>query len=753
VKGLVYDGTTKTGVVDGEGCSLTGNSAVNAGNAYQATATLDSTNYKWSDGTTDDKTIDWSIAKHAEVTGTTDAVSLRYSNTAEQTFTAEQIKTLLGDTNDGTTITITGVTAADKTYDQGTAAVVTGTAAVDGKCGNDDVTVVPGTAAFADKNVGAAKKVTFTDFALTGAAADNYILSAQPADVTAAITAKEVTVSGMEAADRVYKQGDLFVSVSGGTLTGVIDGDTVTVDLSGAKGKMANADVGNDKAVTVIGVTLGGADAGNYALSAQPTGVTVTITNAAAPTLGISGATSFRFSEKGEKTLTVTGIPTGETVESITVTDVQNGENVLTAAPTASGTTVTFDLKGFEAYETNLTASFDVTVKVSNHEEASINDVTITLLDKLVPTVSANDITVTYNGSAVPESKITGTATFEGVTVTGSWSFKDAAPVNVADSGTVKVVFTPDDTTNYAVVETEITVTIKKATPTGAPTYNMVTGNGHTLAEAGLAMGTIQPAGGTLAWELGDDAIIEEGVAYTWIYTPVDTDNYNVLTGTAVLCRNTPPAPGVRPSNPVKPGGDKPGDSDEPTLPPAASELPFSDVNTDTPCYESIAYVYENGLMNGVGNDQFAPNGTLNRAMVVTVLHRLEGAPEAAAASFTDVPAGQWYTGAVAWAAEKGVVNGYGDGKFGPEDAVTIQQLAVILYRYALLKGYDVTAVADLSIYADAAGVADWALAAMQWAVAEGLLTLDSNLLNAGATATRAQVAYALHHFMVNVIA
>ena len=163
--------------------------------------------------------------------------------------------------------------------------------------------------------------------------------------------------------------------------------------------------------------------------------------------------------------------------------------------------------------------------------------------------------------------------------------------------------------------------------------------------------------------------------------------------------------------------------------------------------------MYKNGIMNGTSDTTFAPNATLTRGMVVTVLYRLENEPEVTFSGvFTDVAESDWYGKAVEWAAANGVVNGYGDGKFGPNDAVTVEQLAAILYRYAQLKGYDVTAQNDLTAFADAADVSEYAVEAVKWAVASDLIASTNGLLNAKTNATRAQVAFALHHFIVNVV-
>lgn len=155
----------------------------------------------------------------------------------------------------------------------------------------------------------------------------------------------------------------------------------------------------------------------------------------------------------------------------------------------------------------------------------------------------------------------------------------------------------------------------------------------------------------------------------------------------------------------------------------AAWVNPFHDVGEGDWFYGAVRYSDENGLMRGVSATAFAPDLAFSRAMLVTVLYRLEGQPKvSAAAPFDDVAAGQWYSDAVSWAAAKGVVKGYGDGSFGPEDSVTREQFAAILYRYAGLKGYDTAPAASLSGFADASAVGDWARPALEWACGAGLI-------------------------------
>lgn len=177
--------------------------------------------------------------------------------------------------------------------------------------------------------------------------------------------------------------------------------------------------------------------------------------------------------------------------------------------------------------------------------------------------------------------------------------------------------------------------------------------------------------------------------------------------------------------------------------------MPFTDVAAGSWYYDAVRSVYANGLMSGVSATKFAPDVTTTRGMVVTVLHNLENRPAAGAAAFSDVTAGMYCEQAVAWAAANGIVAGYGDGRFGPNDTVTREQFAVILYRYAQYKQYDVAGRADLSRFTDAGSVSGYAADAMAWAVHEGLISgVGNNVLAPGGDATRAQTAMILSSFL-----
>ncbi len=185
------------------------------------------------------------------------------------------------------------------------------------------------------------------------------------------------------------------------------------------------------------------------------------------------------------------------------------------------------------------------------------------------------------------------------------------------------------------------------------------------------------------------------------------------------------------------------------TEPPQTGDLPFTDVSEGDWFYNPVVYVYENGLMTGTSDTTFEPNTHLSRAMLVAVLHRLEGSPSAESAGFSDVSEGDWYAQAVNWAASVGVVNGFDDGTFQPNTAITREQLAAILRNYAAYKGLDVSTSGDLSTYTDAASVSDWAKESVTWAVGQGLLSgVTDDTLAPQACATRAQVAAILQRYL-----
>ncbi len=256
--------------------------------------------------------------------------------------------------------------------------------------------------------------------------------------------------------------------------------------------------------------------------------------------------------------------------------------------------------------------------------------------------------------------------------------------------------------------------------------YGATNPDAHTGTEAW----TITEDGHTRAWDCCGKVSVPTA-AHTYgdwtLTTPPTATEAGERTRACTLCAHTQ-------RQEVPPTGRKP--------------LPFEDVGADDWFCDDVRYVYENGLMNGTEETRFSPYLSTTRGMIVTVLYRMEGAPDTTAACpFADVPAGTYYEKAIAWAAANGIVNGYSATTFGPEDPITREQMAAILYRYASYKGIDVSAAADLSAYGDASSVSAYARPAMGWVCGAGIVQGSDGLLLPAAHATRAQIAAILHRY------
>jgi pimeloyl-ACP methyl ester carboxylesterase len=228
---------------------------------------------------------------------------------------------------------------------------------------------------------------------------------------------------------------------------------------------------------------------------------------------------------------------------------------------------------------------------------------------------------------------------------------------------------------------------------------------------------------------------------------PIDASGEVIVTGSGGGGSGGSGGPAA--PNPDK-EADKRGDASASESAPAAGTNPFADLKESDWFFDDVRYVRENGLFRGTGATAFSPNAPMTRAMLATVLHRLAGEPAATGgAAFGDVPAGKWFSDAVAWASANGVINGYGANVFGTNDNVTREQIAVMLYRYAKQMGPDVSKAADLSAYADAGEISEWAREALAWANAAGLIAgRSADELAPADNATRAEVAAILHRFI-----
>lgn len=185
----------------------------------------------------------------------------------------------------------------------------------------------------------------------------------------------------------------------------------------------------------------------------------------------------------------------------------------------------------------------------------------------------------------------------------------------------------------------------------------------------------------------------------------------------------------------------------------AESASPFKDVNASDWFYDAVRYVYENDLMSGTGDEKFSPDEVATRGMLVTILYKMDGSPEASNSTFTDVPSDEWYAEPVAWASANGIVSGYGDGKFGPNDPVSREQMATILYQYSQHKQYDLAAQGSVFAFSDGDQASRYALTPLSWAIGKGIISgVGSNLLDPDGNTERSHMAAAMKSFCEKVV-
>ena len=405
-------------------------------------------------------------------------------------------------------------------------------------------------------------------------------------------------------------------------------------------------------------------------------------------------------------------------------------------------------------------------------ETATNRNVTWSTSDASIATVTDGVVTAVAPGTAtitvttVDQSKTATCTVTVTVPVTGVTLNKTRTSLYVGDTETLTATVAPDNATNQAVTWTSSNpsvATVKNGVVTAvAPGIAVITattqdGN-HTAACAVTVRPDVPPAnpnyritveatqGGTVT---ADPTAAKAGTTVT--LTPVPDRGYQV--GTVAVTDRFGEAVAVT----EQAGGTytftMPNGQVTVTVTFAEAPLPFPDVTEGDWFYDAVRCAYENSLMDGVGDNLFAPNSETTRAQLVTILYRLAGEPEPGGDSgFADVAAGTWYTDAVAWAAENGIVNGTTDTTFAPGDDITREQLAVILYRYAACQGYDVSQRADLSGFGDAESISGYAQEALSWAHAQGLvLGFEDGSLRPQGTASRAQIAAVLMRFLAAV--
>ena len=312
------------------------------------------------------------------------------------------------------------------------------------------------------------------------------------------------------------------------------------------------------------------------------------------------------------------------------------------------------------------------------------------------------------------------------------WSFTVTAEDGVTSKTyTVTVSFTEAPKSNDTGVSS-ITVAGFKAVASANNSYTVTVPYGTVVKTGSFVIVTRHPRATVSALT---------NTRNIWSFTVTAEDG--VTTAVYTVTVNTAALP-----EPITPGVDNKKPASKPEV-----KLPFTDVSTSDWFYDDVAFVYKNGLFSGTDSRSFSPNASMTRAMLVTVLYRLEGEPTVTGrSSFTDVRSGAYYEKAVIWAAANGIVTGTDSTSFSPDAKVTREQLAAILYRYAQYRKLDTDASAKLNSFTDADSVSAYASEALGWAVSEGLINGASGKLMPKGDATRAQVAAILHRFVKNVL-
>lgn len=368
---------------------------------------------------------------------------------------------------------------------------------------------------------------------------------------------------------------------------------------------------------------------------------------------------------------------------------------------------------------------------------ADVNSVTVAGVEATAGENNTYTVTLPYGtdvtaGSFVIVTSDSG-ATVGALTNEGNvWTFTVTAEDGVTSKTyTVTVSFTEAPKSNDANVSS-VTVAGFKAVAGANNSYTVTVPYGTVVKTGSFVIVTRHPRATVSALT---------NTRNIWSFTVTAEDG--VTTAVYTVTVNTAALP-----EPITPGVDNKKPASKPEV-----KLPFTDVSTSDWFYDDVAFVYKNGLFSGTDSRSFSPNASMTRAMLVTVLYRLEGEPTVTGrSSFTDVRSGAYYEKSVIWAAANGIVTGTDSTSFSPDAKVTREQLAAILYRYAQYRKLDTDASAKLNSFTDADSVSAYASEALGWAVSEGLINGASGKLMPKGDATRAQVAAILHRFVKNVL-
>lgn len=551
------------------------------------------------------------------------------------------------------------------------------------------------------------------------------------ASKTFRITPKALTVSGVAASNKIY-DGTTTATITA-SLQGVADGDSV--QLTAPAADFDTKDAGTGKAVTIAAggsFTISGADAGNYTLT-QPTvsGLTADITPATLTAPGNQTVT-IRNNVTTKQTVSlpaVSGVEADGTLTPASVTVSENSAACFAVAPTYEAGVITYQLAdGLDAAHVSETQTVTVTLGFGGNYNTVSYQLTISITDR------QPQAELVYTGATVMTYGETLTLRSAGGSGSGVVSYtvrEDTGKAEISgdqlkatQAGTVYVTVHKAADADYTEASSsEVAITIRKAVPTGTPAYTKITSAGKTLADANLTtVGGTFSVPGSVAWELPDTTTVVANRAYTWIFTPDDTTNYESISGEIVLYNfvDTPYFPAII------------GDS---------SKFNFHDVSRFDYFYDAVKWAVDHDITSGTGRFTFSPNAACTRAQTVTFLWRAAGSPRPVSAvnPFTDVHYGDYFYQAVLWAVENGITVGTSATTFSPDATVTRAQVVTLLWRANGQPAARNSGFTDVS--ADA-----YYAKAVAWAVENGITTgTGFGIFSPDAACTRAQIVTFLY--------
>ena len=628
-----------------------------------------------------------------------------------------------------------------------------------------------------------------------------------------AITPKSVTVSGITAEDKTYDgTKDVTLDCSEAVISGKEYGDDLSVTAVGAFTDVnaGNDKTVRFSSLTLGGEDAGNYV---IAADSLLSNLTASIKKATAPDLRTDASliitNNYAHTYEYDLSTLLPTLDNGRSYGSVTYGSlvVSLGDYYENGAVIDTTGRLTLPIVVKETDQTGSVGTVTVTVSSTNYEDFILTlnvDATNKKIPNGVPTLSKNELTY---GETIGTITLSGSMNDSANTVSGTfiWNAPDTKPN--AGSYSAAWTFIPDDQLHYAVVNGSSTIMVNKAAQSApaSPELESRTSTSITLKaiadNANGANAQYRINGGE--WQ--DRPVfkrLDSSTEYFFEVRYAETDNFNASSASAAkftteessslifafatltfetnggseisdltslfgmtvyLSEYVPVRDGynfigwysdkalTESVTKLVMGGDRTVYAGWEKSTPVEVTNPFTDISKSDWFYDDVMYVYEKGLMNGTGSTAFSPYLTTTRGMIVTILYRMEGSPSVIeSCPFADVKSGSYYEKAITWAAANGIVNGYSKEQFGPDDNITREQLATIIYRYAGYKGMETVALAEyLTGFADADEISTYAISAMSWAVGEGLISgTSATTLAPKGEATRAQVAVILHRFL-----